>query len=119
MSAVIAGVDISATPDADAVVVFERRGDRWHLLHPDSEPPAALQVPDLPPSPQVHRWTEETLTETAEGWMREFAEGQFVLDDEQLAVLTQAYERLIREGKLTTFTTASLTDHVDRARSAR
>ena len=116
MSVVIAGVDLSTTPDEDTVVVLERRGDRWHTVHPEPYPRADLPVPPIP-APVRHRWTEETLTRTAEGWMRmsEFSGGEFVLDDEQRERITAAYTRLIREGKLAT--TAPLS--VDGDRPAR
>lgn len=80
------------------VVVVERRGGRWVVLHPEPEP----VVPALHPEPpRVMRWRETICwRDTVKGWIQEHREGEFVLDEAQRHMVEETYARLVAEGKL-------------------
>ena len=105
-----------AADDDITVVVFERNAgeQQWRVVHPHREP---VEMPAfiVPALPERHEWTEQTLIETAGGWVRTYSEGSFELDREQVALMAATYQRLVREGKIFEHTTA-LSGHVERCR---
>lgn len=103
---------MDVTAGVDDVVVFERRGDQWMTVYPggiDMYPAPSLDLPV--------RWKETICwRDTISGWMEKYLEGEFVLDEDQRAMIARAYERLVDEGKLIVTSTA-LDFHVQGARS--
>lgn len=87
------------------ILAFELDGDRWRLIR-DDPAPERFQLPPIPESAQLHRWKETHWVQTVEGWLATYSEGEFVLTQEQQALMKASYERMIAEGKLTVWSTA-------------
>lgn len=113
---------VDPADDGDVpVYVFERDGDGWRQIEPKPQEfdvaAAAAEAMAAADRPEVHRWSEKTLTQTAQGWVEEYAEGEFTITPWQREVLAAQIRRLVDEGKLFSWTNAdTLTEHIRRAR---
>lgn len=100
--------------DGVQVFVFERDGDNWRRVHG-----AGWDTYEPAPAPDHHHWSEVNWVETAEGWARTYAEGEFTMTDEIRGKLLEVYRRAVEEGKLQVWSTGvldQLGEHIRRAK---